>query len=150
MMGGAGPSKSPHGTEQEFPMRLLILLAPLALMACVPDPHREVSGQRFFLDNCATCHGVEGIGNGPAAAGLNPPPANLTTITPRNGGAFPRDRIMSVIDGYRRGSHFNPAMPQFGEQDLGDTVIVEEQPGVGTPVPETLLALADHLKSIQK
>jgi hypothetical protein len=57
---------------------------------------------------------------------------------------------MSVIDGYRRGSHFSEAMPEFGATDLGPTVIVENPDGTGTPVPETLLALADYLESIQQ
>ena len=57
---------------------------------------------------------------------------------------------MSTIDGFARGAHFSPAMPEFGETDLGQTVIVEETPGVGTPIPEKLLALADYLESIQQ
>ncbi|MBP1804769.1 c-type cytochrome [Rubellimicrobium aerolatum] len=130
-------------------MRHLILLAPLALMACVPEPP-EVSGRAAFLDNCASCHGPDAKGAGPMAEGLSPRPADLTTIAARNNGTFPRDEVMSVIDGYRRGSHFSPAMPEFGATDLGPTVIVEETPGLGTPIPETLLALADYLESIQE
>ena len=130
--------------------RPLILLAPLALMACVPDPHAPVSGQAAFLESCSACHGEDGTGNGPLAAGLNPHPADLTTISARNGGTFPRDRVMSTIDGFARGAHFSPAMPEFGRTDLGDTVVVEETPGVGTPIPEKLLALADYLESIQQ
>ena len=131
-------------------MRPFILLAPLALMACVPDPHEEVSGRAAFLESCAGCHGEDGTGTGPLAPGLDPHPADLTTIAVRNGGTFPRDRVMSTIDGFARGAHFSPAMPEFGETDLGDTVVVEETPGVGTPIPEKLLALADYLQSIQQ
>lgn len=38
----------------------------------------EVSGQAVFTANCATCHGEDGRGDGPAAVGLEPPPANFT------------------------------------------------------------------------
>lgn len=38
----------------------------------------EVSGRAVFSANCATCHGENGEGNGPAAVGLEPPPADLT------------------------------------------------------------------------
>jgi mono/diheme cytochrome c family protein len=132
-------------------MRRPVLLAPLALMACMPsDPQEEVSGRNAFLENCASCHGPGGTGDGPAAEGLDPPPANLTTIAARNGGTFPRDRVMSIIDGYQRGGHFNPAMPEFGAMDLGEMEIVENPDGTGTPVPEVLLALADYLESIQQ
>lgn len=44
-------------------------------------PEREVSGQAVFSANCATCHGDSGEGNGPAATGLEPPPADLTDGT---------------------------------------------------------------------
>src|SRR5262245_3314091 len=34
-------------------------------------------GAAIYGQNCAVCHGVEGRGNGPAAGGLDPPPANF-------------------------------------------------------------------------
>ena len=70
-------------------------------------------------------------------------------IAARNGGMFPRDRVMSTIDGLDRGAHFSTAMPEFGAGDLGDTVIVEDG-GLGTPVPMQLLALTDYLESLQQ
>ncbi|WP_089719171.1 CopD family protein [Candidatus Entotheonella palauensis] len=36
-------------------------------------------GAALFLTHCSVCHGQTGRGNGPAAAGLNPQPANLTS-----------------------------------------------------------------------
>lgn len=36
------------------------------------------NGQAVFAANCATCHGERGRGDGPAATGLEPPPADLT------------------------------------------------------------------------
>jgi mono/diheme cytochrome c family protein len=36
------------------------------------------SGQAIYAANCATCHGEGGRGDGPAAVGLEPPPADLT------------------------------------------------------------------------
>jgi mono/diheme cytochrome c family protein len=131
-------------------MRHIALLAPLALMACVPSEPEAVSGRNAFLENCAACHGTDARGAGPSAAGLDPAPSDLTRIAARNGGTFPRDRVMTIIDGYRRGAHFSGAMPVFGDTGLGDTVIVENPDGTGTPVPETLLALADYLESIQQ
>jgi hypothetical protein len=40
-------------------------------------------------------------------------------------------------------------MPEFGALDLGPAVIVEDD-GIGTPVPATLLALANYLETIQE
>jgi mono/diheme cytochrome c family protein len=35
-------------------------------------------GNKVYADRCALCHGPEGKGDGPAAAGLNPKPRNHT------------------------------------------------------------------------
>ena len=35
------------------------------------------AGGRVFKENCATCHGDQADGHGPAATGLEPPPANF-------------------------------------------------------------------------
>jgi cytochrome c553 len=34
--------------------------------------------QRIFMTVCATCHGIDGTGTGPAAESLNPKPRNYT------------------------------------------------------------------------
>ena len=42
-------------------------------------PMDEVAlGNKVYADRCALCHGPEGKGDGPAAAGLNPKPRNHT------------------------------------------------------------------------
>lgn len=38
----------------------------------------EDLGARVFAERCATCHGAEGKGDGPAAAGLTTPPKDLS------------------------------------------------------------------------
>ena len=46
-----------------------------------PIPSTPVAigqGQNVFQQHCAVCHGRSGHGDGPAAAGLNPTPADLT------------------------------------------------------------------------
>ncbi len=37
-------------------------------------------GQSLYEKNCATCHGMTGRGDGPAARALNPKPADLATM----------------------------------------------------------------------
>lgn len=127
-------------------MRYFIILAALTLSGCVEEPD---DGPTAYLDNCARCHGNDGKGGGVAARDLAVAPPDLTTIAARNGGAFPRDQVMSTIDGLDRGTHFSLAMPEFGAGDLGETVIVEND-GLGTPVPMKLLMLTDYLESIQQ
>jgi len=36
-------------------------------------------GKKIFMMTCSPCHGTSGRGDGPAAAALNPKPANYTT-----------------------------------------------------------------------
>lgn len=127
-------------------MRTMVLLAVLGLAACVEE---QIDGPTAYQENCASCHGADGTGDGPAARGLAVAPPDLTMIAARNGGVFPTDRVMSTIDGLDRGTHFSAAMPEFGAGDLGETVIVEED-GLGTPVPIKLLVLTQYLEGIQR
>lgn len=68
-----------------------------------PSP---AAGERIYAARCAQCHGAGGRGDGPAAAGLNPRPANLT------GHSVP----VTPLDNYRRITYGTPgtAMPAFG------------------------------------
>ena len=127
-------------------MQRFIILAVIALAACVEEP---VDGRTAYQADCAGCHGADARGDGPAAAGLAVAPPDLTQIAARNGGTFPRDRVMSTIDGLNRGAHFSAAMPEFGAGDMGETIMTEED-GLGMPVPARLLALTDYLESIQR
>ena len=50
--------------------------------AAVPNPieanhESREAGEELFAINCAVCHGETGLGDGPGAAGLEKPPANL-------------------------------------------------------------------------
>lgn len=38
-------------------------------------------GREVYTDNCASCHGVTGYGDGPAAGGQAPRPANLAWLS---------------------------------------------------------------------
>ena len=41
----------------------------------------SVNGKEIFTNNCVSCHGENGEGNGPAAAALNPKPRNFKAPT---------------------------------------------------------------------
>lgn len=38
------------------------------------------AGKKLYEQNCASCHGLTGLGDGEAGKGLNPPPANIATF----------------------------------------------------------------------
>ncbi len=73
------------------------------------------SGSEMFSSYCAPCHGKEGKGNGPAAAALKYPPANLTQLARKNNGKFPADRVAKVLrSGVSGGAHGSTDMPIWG------------------------------------
>lgn len=115
-----------------------------------PPAQMDATGAALFADYCAACHGADGRGNGSAAAGLSPAPADLTQIAARNGGTFPEARVMSTIDGYRQGGN-GRAMPEFGAALADEPMVLwEDQDGAMIPTPEALVALAAYLESIQQ
>jgi mono/diheme cytochrome c family protein len=71
------------------------------------DAGAVARGQTVFLANCAACHGTKGKGDGPAAAGLNPPPVDFTSPLHRQHKTD--DLILWVTQGIP-----GSAMPAFG------------------------------------
>ena len=128
-------------------MKRTIPLVLLAVSACAPEP--IIDGRQAFMTDCAACHGTDAMGAGSFGAQLLQPPPDLTTLTQRYGGVFPRDYVLSTIDGLQRAPHFSAAMPEFGAGDMGP-IVMTEQDGNPVPVPARLLALADYLESVQR
>ena len=85
-----------------------------------PDPAQTaeadpLTGSISFDLYCASCHSRSGEGNGPAASSLRTTPADLTLLARRNGGTFPRERVMATIDGSSgSATHGSPDMPVWG------------------------------------
>lgn len=48
------------------------------------------SGKEMFMSYCASCHGKDAKGDGPAASALKQAPADLTALAKQNGGSIPR------------------------------------------------------------
>lgn len=127
-----------------------VLVAAGGLAACVADEMPGApEGARLYAENCAMCHGPAGQGGGDWATDMDPAPADLTRIAARNGGTFPRARVLSVIDGYHRAALPDQQMPEFGLLLEGDTVPVDTGDGVMTPTPRPLAALLTYLERIQ-
>jgi len=73
------------------------------------------SGKEMFLSYCASCHGKDAKGDGPAAAALKQKPADLTSLTRRNGGKYPSDKVASVLRGQANlTAHGDQEMPIWG------------------------------------
>ena len=72
----------------------------------------SLTGRDSFNFYCATCHGLDGRGAGPVAASLKRQPADLTVLTRRHGGTFPRSDVISFVNGTGR------PVPAHGPSDM--------------------------------
>jgi len=73
------------------------------------------SGKQMYVNYCASCHGVNGKGDGPAAAALKMPPTDLTALRRNNHGEFPETHIVTVLEyGSEIPSHGSAEMPVWG------------------------------------
>lgn len=108
-----------------------------AFEPAVPQ-HAEAIYRRY----CASCHGTDGRGDGPAAGALNPRPTDLTKS------ALGLSDLMKVIDGRRTvRAHGNAAMPVWGH------VFEEELEGTGREHRQALRqvqAVAEYVQSLRR
>lgn len=135
-----------------MPRSIALTIAALSLSGCIGqqaamDAHTVGNGQNDYEALCAACHGVSGQGDGPAATGLDRPPADLTTLSARNGGTFPMLEVMARVDGYNSDTD---NMPEFGQVFDEPLVPFETEPGIFTPTPPELIALADYVATLQR
>lgn len=74
-----------------------------------------VNGRQMYQSYCASCHGLNGKGDGTVAAALKTPPPDLTVLTRNNGGKYPWAHVTSVLEyGVAIPSHGSAEMPVWG------------------------------------
>jgi mono/diheme cytochrome c family protein len=73
------------------------------------------SGQEMYMNYCASCHGRNAKGDGPAATALNRHPADLTALSHSHGGVYPGPYVTNVLEGKAKvTSHGTQEMPVWG------------------------------------
>ncbi len=130
---------------------ILILAGPTVVYADSTTPSVAEPGRGDFMTYCAACHGVGGKGDGTVAEFLTINAADLTRMSMKNGGVFPRARAMEVIDGRAQ-------VKVHGERDMpvwGDWFKFEaDSEGAGAKseevIRERIKALVTYLESIQE
>lgn len=77
----------------------LILSAMLAAATSPAMAQDEREGAELYREFCASCHGLDGQGDGPMAVVLTIKPRDLTVLQADNDGILPAERVAHRIDG---------------------------------------------------
>jgi mono/diheme cytochrome c family protein len=89
---------------------------PPAAVNPAESPVAVVGGAYAFRTYCASCHGVDGRGDGPLTDSLRFHPPDLTLIAKRSGGEFPTEKVVRIVDGRSpMKGHGGPDMPIWGD-----------------------------------
>lgn len=60
-------------------------------------PHPVSAGREMYSSYCATCHGEDGKGYGPASAALSRGAPDLTLLASQNRGVYPKYKITNAL-----------------------------------------------------
>ena len=139
-------------TALSLAMFCLALGATARVQAADDDP--AASGKREYVNSCATCHGMDGKGEGPVPSllkgYLTDDPSDLTTLAKRNNGQFPWEHVVRVIDGRADVKvHGSRDMPVWGWRYRRGSGGVEN-PTAELIARGRILNLAEYLKSMQE
>jgi len=108
------------------------------------DPAGVKTGRELFATYCASCHGITGRGNGPAAEELRRRPADLTQLARHTGGVFNSVMIHTVVDGRTVKAHGTIEMPVWGDAFKWREGLPEDA------IKARIEALVLYLQSIQE
>jgi mono/diheme cytochrome c family protein len=102
---GGSPLRHHLGATGQIPAAFAKLSNPLS-----PTPQNAQAGAAVYSANCVSCHGETGLGDGPGARKLSPPPARLGWLAKVP--AARRDAFMNwaIVDG---GARFRTGMPSY-------------------------------------
>lgn len=78
------------------------------------QPTPMTSGKEMFKTYCATCHGPDGKGDGPAATALKKAPADLTQLARKHNGKFPDAYVVAKLKNVDEPVHGSKEMPIWG------------------------------------
>jgi len=111
---------------------------PAAPAAAAPAPAvdtaaAQAEATKIFAERCATCHGVNGAGDGPASAGLTPKPRNFQDL----------DWQKSVTD-----AHIEQIV-QYGGAAVGKSAAMPSNPDLMSK-PAVVAALREYVRNVAK
>ncbi len=132
-------------------MKQAIRIAPLLLAASLGTAAAQDvrEGAALYREFCATCHGVDGMGDGPMAGVLTIKPRDLTLLQANNDGIFPVAQVAARIDGRDPlVSHGSP-MPVYGFFFEGEDATIKTHTGQPLMTSQPIVDLLTYLESLQ-
>jgi mono/diheme cytochrome c family protein len=126
-------------------------LTALIAGAYAAEPAKTM-GQREYDGHCAVCPGTAGKGDGPFAGIIETKLPDLTTLSKRNGGVFPVERIYAVLEGTAPlKAHGTSVMPIWGQRyRLEAAEYYRDVPYDDRPfVRARILSLTEYLSKLQ-
>lgn len=104
----------------------------------------RASGKALFQQYCASCHGDDGKGAGPAAIAFKVQPPDLTALSRMNHGKYPNDQVVQAIRGDRiPTAHGSTEMPVWGPEFLALTGVNQVE------ADRRIRDLTEYIKSVQ-
>jgi len=129
--GGSSSTPAPAAPAPAAPA------APEAPAAAAPSGEPSAAARQeakdIFASRCTACHGPEGMGNGPASAGLTPPPRNF------------HDKAFQA----RATDEHIEQIIQYGGSAVGLSPAMPANPDL-TSKPEVVAALREIIRSFGK
>lgn len=127
------------------------VLASPAMAQDQGDSRSLIAGRITFQFSCAVCHGADAKGNGAGSSDLTVPAPDLTRLSARYGGTFPKDYVRRVItDGAIAAPH-GGQMPAWGLLFLRDfqSFTLDSAAGDAKRVQRRIDDVTAFLESIQ-
>ena len=127
--------------RQALIVSLILFFAVLAVAQTAAKPQVQVtpapytpadSGKAMFDAYCASCHGSDGKGHGPAASAMKSQVPDLTTLSKSHGGQFPAFEVTESLRITRpmpaHGSSEMPVWgPVFSQVSRHDQAVVQQR-----------------------
>jgi len=106
-------------------------------------PTSPASGEQMYVNYCASCHGKDGKGNGPASPALKIPATDLTTLAKQNKGTFPSAHVGTILKGESVPAHGSADMPVWGP------IFRSLSTGHQSEVQQRVMNLTKYIESMQ-
>jgi mono/diheme cytochrome c family protein len=109
----------------------------------------DETGKQEYMNNCASCHGESGKGQGPLAELMTVDVPSLTALAANNDGVFPMLAVIHSIDGRQGTRGHGYPMPVWGDRFSRSTDATDPY-GNEVVVRGRVLSIAYYLESIQE